>query len=271
MVMRKEKSNERGTLLVEALAMLGLIAMVTPTLYKKSAERMQEIQDINIASQARTMNSVIEAMMKANVTDLLTMTSSASNATVIIPYEDDATCDKCFNKGYSAYVPFGFNVGDIKNYKEPTIFIHNDNSSLTSYIVYPKEANIGRKRAAKIASLIGSNGGMVWEESSTVQGTGDAWSLDSSMVTTLKLDTAELTENSLVITSVEPITIDSEDSEKYLYRVPPEDGNADEYYHNTMVTDLYMGGMVEDGMFAEDAIQFHSIYNVRKLMLNSKC
>ena len=88
MVMRKEKSNERGTLLVEALAMLGLIAMVTPTLYKKSAERMQEIQDINIASQARTMNSVIEAMMKANVTDLLTMTSSASNATVIIPYED---------------------------------------------------------------------------------------------------------------------------------------------------------------------------------------
>ena len=29
-----DKSEQRGTLLVEALAMLGLIAMVTPTLYK---------------------------------------------------------------------------------------------------------------------------------------------------------------------------------------------------------------------------------------------
>lgn len=274
MVMTKDKSEQRGTLLVEALAMLGLIAMVTPTLYKKSAERMQEIQDINIASQARTMNSVVEAMMKANITDLLTMTSSATNATIILPYDDDATCSgtiPCFNKGYSAYVPFGFNAGDIKNYKEPTIFIHNDNSSLTSYIVYPKEANIGRKRAAKIASLVGSNGGMVWDESATVSGTGDAWSLDSSMIHTLKMDTAELTENSLVVTSVEPITIDSEDSEKYLYRVPPEDGNTDAYYHNTMVTDLYMGGLAEDGMYQEHMQQYHSIYNVRKLMMNSRC
>ena len=53
-----DKSEQRGTLLVEALAMLGLIAMVTPTLYKKSAERLQEIQDINVASQARTMSGM---------------------------------------------------------------------------------------------------------------------------------------------------------------------------------------------------------------------
>ena len=30
---------ERGGLMIEALAMLGLIAVVTPTMYKKSAER----------------------------------------------------------------------------------------------------------------------------------------------------------------------------------------------------------------------------------------
>ena len=49
----REIAGQRGTLLMEAIAMLGLIAMVTPTLYKKSAERMQEIQDINVAAQAR--------------------------------------------------------------------------------------------------------------------------------------------------------------------------------------------------------------------------
>ena len=32
------KFNETGTLLVEAMAMLGLIAMVTPVLYKKAAD-----------------------------------------------------------------------------------------------------------------------------------------------------------------------------------------------------------------------------------------
>ena len=30
---------QRGGLMIEALAMLGLIAVVTPTMYKKSAER----------------------------------------------------------------------------------------------------------------------------------------------------------------------------------------------------------------------------------------
>ena len=278
MMKYREKSDQRGTLLVEALAMLGLIAMVTPTLYKKSAERLQEIQDINIASQARTMNSVIETMMKANVTDLLESTSSAGNETIILTYDDESTraggeCSgkNCFDKGYSAYVPFGFNVGEIKNYKMPTVYVHNDNSSLTSYIVYPKEANIGRKRAAKIASLVGANGGMVWEESTKVQGTGDAWSLDSSMINDLEMNEAELTENSLVVTSVEPVTIDSQDSEKFLYRVPPEDSNLADYYHNMMVTDLYMGGLAGDTSYADHARQFHSIYNARKLMLNTTC
>ena len=281
MFMDKERSEQRGTLLVEALAMLGLIAMVTPTLYKKSAERLQEIQDINIASQARTMNSVVETLMKAHVTDLLEATSSASNATIIISYDDASTrtaaeatkCGgNCFTKGYSSFVPFGFNVGDIKNYQAPTVYVHNDHSSLTSYIVYPKEANIGRKRAAKVASLVGANGGMVWTESSHIQGTGDAWSLDADMIHDLDIDTSELTQDSLVVTSVEPVSINSEDSEKFLYRVPPDDGNADAYYHNMMVTDLYMGGLQNpDDTYAAQALQFHSIYNVRKLTFNTRC
>ena len=65
----KEKSEQRGTLMVEAIAMLGLIAIVTPSLYKKSAERLQEIQDINIASQARTIElEVIESFVRNHST-----------------------------------------------------------------------------------------------------------------------------------------------------------------------------------------------------------
>ena len=47
--------NEAGTMLVEAMAMLGLIAMVTPILYKKAAERTTELQDINASNQLRIL------------------------------------------------------------------------------------------------------------------------------------------------------------------------------------------------------------------------
>ena len=40
---------QRGGLMIEALAMLGLIAVVTPTMYKKSAERTMEVEDINLS------------------------------------------------------------------------------------------------------------------------------------------------------------------------------------------------------------------------------
>jgi type II secretory ATPase GspE/PulE/Tfp pilus assembly ATPase PilB-like protein len=45
---------ERGGLMIEALAMLGLIAVVTPTMYKKSAERTLEVEDINTNAIEKT-------------------------------------------------------------------------------------------------------------------------------------------------------------------------------------------------------------------------
>ena len=51
MVNNWKKISEQGSMMVEALAMLGLITMVTPVLYKKAAERTTELQDINTATQ----------------------------------------------------------------------------------------------------------------------------------------------------------------------------------------------------------------------------
>ena len=60
--------NEAGTMLVEAMAMLGLIAMVTPILYKKAAERTTELQDINAANQLRVLSNAMDAYIKDNFT-----------------------------------------------------------------------------------------------------------------------------------------------------------------------------------------------------------
>ena len=62
--------SEQGSMMVEALAMLGLITMVTPILYKKAAERTTELQDINTATQLRTMSKALDDYIKDNYTIL---------------------------------------------------------------------------------------------------------------------------------------------------------------------------------------------------------
>ena len=276
-------SGQRGTLLVEAIAMLGLIALVTPTLYKKSAERLQEIQDINTASQARTMYSIIETFMKTNYSLLIEKTSSSAGQTVAIGYEDGGTsCDadvgaECFEKGYSTFVPFGFTPGDLKNYGSPKIYVHRDKEALVAYIFFPavSSSEIGKKRAARVASLVGANGGVVSQpltggsSSSEVYGTGGAWRLDATQIDTINIPN-EFAENSLVVTSPEPVNMSNMDSDKFLYRVPPDNDGKD--YHNTMVTDLYLGGNEDhESNWQSRADEYFSIFNVRKLTLNTNC
>lgn len=261
-----EKNEQKGTLLIEAIAMLGLIAMVTPTLYKKSAERLQEIQDINAASQARTMNSVVETFVKNNFLELLHETSS-TDGTVELAYEDSSGAG-FFEKGYSSFLPFGYKPDMIKNFGYPKVYVHRDGDSLISYIIYPHTMDPGKKRAARLASLVGANGGLI-TEFKEAQGTGGAWYLDSSMIEELGFDDDVLTTNSLVVTANEPIQNSDEDNEKYLYRTPPE--NEDEYFHNTMVTELYMGGHSEETQWTGEANEYYGIYNVRKLTLNTQC
>ena len=272
-----KSSAQRGTLLVEAIAMLALIAMVTPTLYRKSAERLQEIQDINIASQMRTLNAVVDSFIKANSGSMIEFVkaSGGDENTFELCYEDDNP--NCYSNGYSSMVPFGYNPNDVRHFMEPRIYVYGKDGILQYYIVYTKESEIGKKRATRLASLIGSNGGVIQVGGVTggssdisVSGTGNAWSLDNSMISDIDFDTSILTEDSLMITATEPIVIDQDENDVYLYRVPPADTGAD-YYKNTMITDLYMGGHSVSDKYEDWARDYYSIFNVRKLTLNTIC
>lgn len=266
-----DKSEQRGTLLVEALAMLGLIAMVTPTLYKKSAERLQEIQDINVASQARTMSNVMDAYIRQNFSGLMSSAAEVSNSTVVIEFDDNQS--GAYRIGYSSYLPYGYKPDELRGFDKPKVYVHRDDSTLVSYVLYPKIIDIGSKRAARMASLVGANGGIITDVKEA-KGTGGAWFLDSTMVEDLEFDDSSLTENSLIVTSNEPVSMSYDDSAKYLYRVPPNPSDdAGAYFHNTMVTDLYMGGhaATEDGDYAAYANDYYSIFNVKKLTMNTDC
>ena len=264
------KSEQRGTLLVEALAMLGLIAMVTPTLYKKSADRLTEINDINVASQARTMSSVMDTFVRQNYSGLMSTAAEVSNSTLIIKFDDNEPGNNVYRVGYSSYLPYGYQPDELRGYDSPEIYVHRDESTLVYYVLYPKIVDPGNKRAARMASLVGSNGGVI-TDTKEAKGTGGAWFLDSQMVNELDMNQALMTENSLILTSEEPITMSYDDSAKYLYRVPPLDSTSPEWFHNTMVTDIYMGGHSENTDYTDHANDYYSIYNVRKMTMNTNC
>lgn len=277
---RKDKSEQRGTLMVEAIAMLGLIAIVTPTLYKKSAERLQEIQDINVASQARTMSQIVETFVR-NHAALFRHLDSTSPASVYEICEKDNCADQSehldtfLNDGYSSAIPFGFMPDELKNFEKPRVFVVSESGNVVFYVVYPSagsNGNIGKKRTARLASLIGANGGFVDKASSQVLGTGGAWELDSTMINEFNLPKEFLKENSIVVTNNEPITVKMDETDKYLHRIAPAELSG--MYVNTMITDLYLGGHEQESSetSVNDASkEYYSIFNVRKMTLNTNC
>lgn len=234
---------QKGGLMIEALAMLGLIAVVTPTMYKKSAERTMEVEDINTASTIRTVMNAANDYVGANystiVSEMEHSTGNASNYRKI-------TLDKIKN-----YLPYGFNMKKaLYNYGEPEITIARKENNLTAFVLFPAKANadngIGQERTSRIASLVGSSGGFVTEKGKTARGIGGVWKLEETDYKGVFPDKAENAEEySIVTASADTINsaVNNEvDMDKYLQR-GRDAGDTDNssLWKNTMRTDLYMG------------------------------
>lgn len=247
--------SQTGSLMIEAMAMLGLIALVTPTLYKKSAERTTELQDINTATHLRTMIKAVDNYVAANYNELLDTMGNDS-------YQEVALND------LNDYLPYGYAIdGDdlLKNFGAPKVSIHKNTNSITSYVELPKKLEIGAMRAARIASMVGSNGGFV-NKDGNAEGVGGIWSLEKNKLTDLlKFSGAQ---NSIVAASSEAITSASSsalENDKYLQRTKVE--SEDQKWRNTMATDLYLGGVANNG--SGNTSDLHSIYGVDQLIIGA--
>lgn len=92
-----KKNNQKGSLMVEALALLGLITMVTPVLYKKAAERTTELQDINVATQMRMISSAVDDFLKDNYKEV---GETYPNDVFSLTDADRETLEKYLPKGF---------------------------------------------------------------------------------------------------------------------------------------------------------------------------
>lgn len=234
---------QKGGLMIEALAMLGLIAVVTPTMYKKSAERTMEVEDINTASTIRTVMNAANDYVGANYSTIVSeMEHSTGNAS---KYRK-ITFDQIKN-----YLPYGFNMKKaLYNYGDPEISIARKDNNLTAFVLFPAKANadngIGQERTSRIASLVGSSGGFVTEKGKTARGIGGVWKLEETDYKGVFPDKAENAEEySIVTASADTINsaVNNEvDMDKYLQRGRDAgDTDSSSLWKNTMRTDLYMG------------------------------
>lgn len=229
------KVNQTGSLMIEAMAMLALISLVTPTLYKKSAERTTELQDINTATHVRTIMKAVDNYVTANYQSLLEDQLRNDGAVFEVDLEHGGTTG-----GIHDFFPYGYKFDDLKNFGMPKVMLKRQGLSITSFVQLPKKSDIGEMRAARIASMVGSNGGYV-TDSKNAQGVGGVWSLTQADLDALGFDT---NKGSVVVASSDAINSASSgalENEKYLQRTRVD--SQDQLWRNTMVTDLYMGGV----------------------------
>lgn len=265
--MKKDnKLAQKGGMMIEALAMLGLIAVVTPTMYKKSAERTLEVEDINTATTMRSVMTAADSYVSSHYGELIQEISanSTNNRTKTLSTSD-----------LQPYLPYGFNANKLYDFGEPKVSVVRNGNNLTAFVLFPAkedgENGLGQERTVRIATLVGANGGYV-NGDQTAKGIGGIWNLNKTDFQTVfgSTDTSKPEVYSIVTASSDAInnTNTEEDTDKFLYRTA-----ANGLWHNTMRADLYMGGNTDehDGYDAGDPkSQPFSIRNIKSLIVGTQ-
>ena len=266
--------TERGGLMIEALAMLGLIAVVTPTMYKKSAERTLEVEDINTAGAMRTYIGAVDAYIAANYSNLMDKDIHASDYITIS------------NADLAAYLPYNFQAGSLYEFGEPVAKVYRRSNNLTAFVVYPAKSDaakgIGQERTARIAALVGSNGGYITDTSGGVKarGIGGIWKLEGENYTNVFGGTAaaEPYKYSIVISSSNVVNGENlgEEGEQTKFLQRTKENGENQEWRNTMRTDLYMGGnqntstgLDDDGDETKSQTKY-SIRNINSLIVGAE-
>ena len=246
--------SQKGSMMVEAIAMLGLIAMVTPVIYKKAAERTNEMQDINAASQVRTIVNAIDNYLRDNyitITSGGTVTSNSATAHQSVNYgsydfgagasDTSVKTTAPINiEHFRDYLPLGFK-SDGKVFNDFQVIIKQtrdpsgERKALTSIMVAKpndKNPDMSRIRSSRIASMIGTNGGFF--DGNKATGVQGVWEIPKADLP----NSSSIKDGSIVATSVESVSDGTGSSSNVLHRI--EVPGRPEY--NTMEVTLHMGG-----------------------------
>ncbi len=256
--------SELGSMMIEAIAMLGLIAMVTPVLYKKSAERTSELQDINAAGEIRSIIKAVDDYVGANY-NIIAGKSEEHTVTNNCAGEGNDTQDYSgFEVGGSIEIPIGHlceflpygilnaegNARASKLFSDQTKIVLKMTGSedteeakgqkvITSFVVTDPYNELPILRASSISSMIGGNGGYATEDNK-VAGNMGIWGVDNTQEDLgVAVKKHAIVAASTAGISAQSATVEAgeNDSDNFLYRTADSDPEQ-----RTMQNTLFMGG-----------------------------
>lgn len=285
--LRTQETNERGALMIEAIALLGLMTMMSPMVVKQTADRTSEMEEVTIAGQIKELKDALNNWISANYNQKANEIKDGENefddkftltANDLAPYLPASSLE--YNDGNFSFrgnkLIENFQIGvraqctELRRTNglpcEPgTCFVMNQGTAtrgpdganakcsrykMTGMILSDNSTSgeeIDERRAARIASMIGADGGHMRSsrmmdameaddtEKKRILGSQGVWegSLD---------DFFDVPEGNIQGGRVAATTVYSSGfSGDYLYR-KRVDGLPDA---NSMFTDLDMGGNTE--------------------------
>lgn len=179
MAIFSKSSDQRGALMVEAIALLGLMTMISPMIVRQTAERTTEMEDVAVAGQMKTIKDSLENYIQTNYSKLVHDLSSSNQAETFKKYVEVGDL--------KPFLPASYMEGnEIRGNKLMDEFkmglyakcsakeVKSDGTQCstlgpsckcTSYRIVglvlggQKDGEIPDKRAARVASMLGADGG----------------------------------------------------------------------------------------------------------------
>lgn len=202
--MKKEsKISQRGAIMVEILAVLALIGIMGPVLFRQVLNRNQEISNVNMASEMRTIKEAMSAMIASDGAVLGAKCAPSSSSTQLCssPSEGELI------NSLSSFLPAGIDETGIIDYYNVYLYGYQADFSLAGQpdirnmvygVIVPKEEGLPTsgwnfKRASRVASLIGADGGVVNQDASDFNGTNGGWVLPMGGIPTINYEAPVVT------------------------------------------------------------------------------
>lgn len=176
-----KNKQEKGAIMVEVLAVLALIGVMGPMLYNQVVARNQEISNVNMAAEMRAVKEAMSAVIAADGAFLGdACTEAGSDPTLCGAATDDfrASVESFLPVGMEGMIAEGWY--DVKLFGYKATVSSGDERTFVFGVASSSDvpATWNFKRAARVASLIGADGGIREPDSDNLIGTNGTWQLN---------------------------------------------------------------------------------------------
>lgn len=183
--MTQYRKNERGSIMVEVIAVLALMGVMGTLLFRQVARRNEELDNVNLASEIRMVKEATTAYIQAYKTELENTCLNAA----------DWEADKA---DINMFMPETWACDTDGDISDKTCLINDFDIRIYCYtvdeqmaprkafyaIIWPQKDylpnNFSILRAGRVANLIGSDGGV--KDDNTLMGTMGAWEISCDSV-----------------------------------------------------------------------------------------